>query len=158
MPFAFARKAKSSGPGRTTLRPRSWLRVAFGNRKRRAGKERAAAPAPALLGDFEIIAVALFCVFHSTSDDDGSATIMGRSRPGVRGAICFTAHPPVRACPTDTGAAAAAGGGEERDRFTDHGGAMIGRPAAFQLAVKEWSVRKNVRRSRHAIRARSRRP
>jgi len=35
---------------------------------------------------------------------------------------------------------------------------MIGRPAAFQLVVKEWSVRKNVRRSRHAIRARSRRP
>ena len=158
MPFAFARKAKSSGPGRTTLRPRSWLRVAFGNRKRSAGKERAAAPAPALLGDFEIIAVALFCVFHSTSDDDGSATIMGRSRRGVRGAICFTAHP--RCAPVRRTQEQRRQQEEERReivlQITQR--AMIGRPAAFQLVVKEWSVRKNVRRSRHAIRARSRRP
>ena len=78
-------------------------------------------------------------------------------RPGVRGAICFTAHPrcaPVRRTQEQRQ--------QEQERreivlqITER--AMIGRPAAFQLVVKEWSVRKNVRRSRHAIRARSRRP
>ena len=160
MPFAFARKAKSSGPGRTTLRPRSWLRVPFGNRRWSARKR---AAATALLGDFEITVTTDSPWLFLVRSTPLATMMMDRRRSWADPGGAYVARSALQRIPQCAPVRRTQEQRRQQEerreivlQITER--AMIGRPAAFQLVVKEWSVRKNVRRSRHAIRARSRRP